>query len=322
MDPNQNNPAPRRSVPIIPVDEVVVEKKVDAEVTELFNDKPTTPVVPNFDDFIAKTARTKIAIVVPMFGYWGDMENNFLDEDVLDAAMERARSYAHSAYIILLAEPQRLPPWAAKTINTKYMAGNVRGIAMPVGSSYGDYLRKGMEVALNETDASFFVFHSPWTVIQDHGVDSLIDRINIPDNAPVICGYEMHDQISPEAFLRYTTSTPMEKRYLSFNFFGVNRYIAEMCPLDPGMKTQAYLERDFFQMVAHKGYSAVSSESVPMFSFDVPWDGIVEKGEVKQRPYINPADYAADLAAFISKWKFGPEDLQEEIKKRIEQSNG
>ena len=295
MEQNQSSPSPRRSVPVAPINDEMVDK----EVKELFNGGPGAATQPNLDDFIAKTSRTKIAIIVPMFGYFQDIQESFFDEEVLDAALERARSYAHSAYVIILAEPQRLPPWAAKILNTKFVAGNARGVAMPNGSSYGDYLRKGMQVALTETDATFFVFHNPWVVIQDHGVDTLIDRINLPDNAPVICGYEMHDKVAPEQFLQYTTSTPDERRQLSFNFFGVSRFIAEMCPLDPSMKTQAYLERDFFQNVATKHYSAVSSERVPIFSFDVPWD-----------LYVPPGDYAHDAGFFSAKWKFLPDDIR------------
>lgn len=297
MDPKQNNePSQRRSVPAVAINEDVVAE----EVQELFG-HPGQATQPSADDFIAKTSRTKIAIIVPMFGYWQDIKDGFFDEDVLDAATERARSYAHSAYVILLAEPQRLPPWSARILNGKYVAGNVKGVAMPVGSSYGDYIRKGMQVALDETDAQFFVFHNPWTVIQDHGVDSLIDRVNLPDNAPVICGYEMHDKIVSEQFLQYKTSTPVELRQLSFNFFGVSRFIAEMCPLDPQIKTQPYLERDFFQSVASKGYSSVSSERVPIFSFVVPWE-----------QYVPPSDYVQDEATFKAKWKFVPEDIKHE----------
>lgn len=293
-----SQPSPRKSA----VANTTNDDRVAAEVAELFGGN-SVAVAPDaaVDDFIAKTSRTKLAIIIPMFGYWQDVKESYLDEQILEASIERARSYAHNAYVILLAEPQRLPPSAAKIINSKYVAGNARGVAMPIGSSYGDYLRKGMQVALTETDAAFFVFLNPWTVIQDHGVDTLIDRINIPDNAPVICGYDMRGKLTPEQFLAYKPNVPDELRMLTFNFFGMNRYIAEMCPLDPNLTTQAYLERDFFQSVASRNYSAVSSERVPIFSFDVDW-----------RQYVPEEDYKADAQTFLSKWKFVPEDIRYE----------
>lgn len=290
-------PAPRRSVPMSATDESAAMR----EVEELFSQGSAPKMTPTADDFISKTQRSKVAIVIPLFGYWQDLKDGFLDEDVLNASIERARSYAHNYYVILLAEPQRLPPSAAKVINSKYVAGNARGVAMPVGSTYGDYLRKGMQVATQETDAQFFVFLNPWVVIQDHGVDTLIDRINLPDNAPVICGYDMREKLSPDDFLKHKASAPEELRMLTFNFFGVSRYIAEMVQLDPGMKTQAYLERDFFQNVAARGYNAVSSERVPVFSFSFDW-----------RQYIPAEDYQHDKAAFLAKWRFLPDDIHYE----------
>ncbi len=293
-----NEPSVRKSVPSQSVNDEAALK----EVQELFGEVSSRAVSPgSADDFISKTSRTKVAIIIPMFGYWNDIKDGFLDEEVLDACLERARSYAHNAYIIILAEPQRLPASTAKVINSKYVAGNARGVAMPTGSSYGDYIRKGMHVAMNETDAQYFVFLNPWVVIQDHGVDTLIDRINIPDNAPVICGYDMREKLTPDDFLKYKATVPTEMMTLTFNFFGVNRYIAEMCPLDPEIKTQAYLERDFFQNVAAKSYNAVSSERVPIFSFAFDW-----------RQYIPKADYDHDAARFQSKWKFLPEDIRYE----------
>lgn len=304
---NKNEPSQRKSVQNAPPGD---EEQVAEEIAKMFGGAPAAATEPSADDFIAKTSRSKVAIIVPMFGYWGDVKDGFLDEEVLDASLERARSYAHEYYVIVLAEPQRLPAWSAKVLNSKYIAG-AKGVAMPNGSSYGDYMRKAMDVALHETSAQYFVFVNPWTVIQDHGVDTLIDRINIPDNAPAICGYDVHAKLMAESgndlgrageeFLKYKANVPDERKMLTFNFFGVNRYIAEMCPLDPEMKTQTYLERDFFQNVAMKGYSAVSSERVPIFTFAFDW-----------RQYVPAEDYEDDKAHFLSKWSFLPDDVRYE----------
>ena len=295
----EEEPSQRKSVIVPPAN--AADQAVREEVGELFG-APSAPAQSgNADDFISKTQRSKVAIIVPMFGYWQDVKDGFLDDDVLDAATHRARSYAHNYYVILLAEPQRLPISAAKVINSKYVAGNARGIAMPNGSSYGDYLRKGVQVALTETDAKYIVFVNPWVVMQDHGVDTLIDRINIPDNAPVICGYDMRDKLTPEDFLTHKANAPEELKALTFNFFGMDRFIAEMCPIDPTLRTQAYLERDFFMAVAAKGYSSVSSEKVPIYSFSVDW-----------RQYIPAEDYEHDKQEFLKKWRFVPDDIKYE----------
>ncbi len=291
-------PTARKSVPTVQQNDAAAQKDIE----ELFSGGKGSATTPGtIDDFMARAARSKVAIVIPMFGYWADIKGGFLDEDVLDASLERARSYAHSAYVLLLAEPQRLAPETAKVINSKFISGNARGIAMPLGSSYGDYLRKGMDVALHETDAQYIVFLNPWVVIQDNGIDTLIDRINIPDNAPVICGYEMNNKVTADDFLKYKANAPMENMFLTFNCFGMARYIAEMCAVDEDMKTQSFLERDFFQNVAAKHFSVVSSERVPIFSFSFDW-----------RQYIPEEDFLHDAAAFKRKWKFVPEDIRYE----------
>lgn len=179
---------------------------------------------------------------------------------------------------------------------------------MPIGSSYGDYSRKGMEVALNETDGAYIIFLNPWVVIQEHGIDTLIDRINVPDNAPAICGYDVNKKLMQKnnenfdaaavEFNKYKANAPDELMMMNFNFFGMSRYIAEMCPLDPVIKTQPYLERDFFQSMGSKGYTAVSSERVPIFGFQFDWG-----------KYVKATDYEDDKAAFLKKWKFLPENI-------------
>lgn len=276
--------------------------RVNQEIKELFKDGAIPATAPGTaEDFVARASRSKVAIVIPMFGYWGDVENGFLDQDTLEASISRARSYAHNAYVLLLAEPKRIPIETAKVLNKSFIQGNAKGVAMESGASYGDYIRKGISVALNETDAQYIVFLNPWAVIQDHGVDTLIDRINIPDNAPVICGYEMHDKIAADDFLKYKANVPVEQMMLTLNFFGMARYIAEMCQFDPDMKTPVFLERDFFQSVASRHFSAVSSERVPIFSFAFDW-----------RQYIPLEDFHHDAAVFQKKWKFLPEDIKYE----------
>jgi hypothetical protein len=285
------------------------EELVDKEINELFAGNPPKPEMPSKDpmeEFIRSTARSKVAVVVPLYGYWGGVENGFFDEDILRTALEHVVSFAHTWYIIPLAEPERLTRQMYETLNGYNSGGNMNGVRMPAGSTYPDYVAKGIEVALRETDSQYIVVYNPWGVIQKHGVDSMIERITLNGNAPVICGYDMRAEIAPQEFMSYKVkAAPREfasyraKHLLSLNFIGMKRFIAEMCTIDPRFKTQPFAERDFFQQVAMKGFDAVTSERVPTFFFEVPWE-----------KYVEPDWYADDMEMFVKKWGFTPADIK------------
>jgi hypothetical protein len=250
----------------------------------------------------SRTQRSKVAVIVPLYGFWQDIPDNFLDEEVLDAALYRCRSYNHASYVLLPAEPQRISQPVAEVLRQRNVRGNFKGITMPLNSGYGDYIREGMRVALKETDAAYIVIQNPWVVLQDHSIDQLIDRVNVADNAPVICGYDMRTHIKDEEFLTYKPNVPRESYFLSLDFVGMPRYIADYVAFDTAMQTQPYLERDFFMQVSQKGFSVVSSERVPIFSLDVGW-----------KEYFDPDEYAGDEALFLKKWKFIPGDCKKNV---------
>lgn len=285
-----------------------VNKEIgDKEIEELFKAKapgPEEPVHDQFDSFIRSTARSKIAVIVPLYGYWGDV-HGFLKEDTISSAMVNVTSTAHTWYTVVVAESQRMSHGVYATIAGYNTGGNMRGVDVPVGSSYADYVAKGIEVALDETDAQYIIVYNPWGVIQRHGIDILVDRVNLNGNAPVICGYDLQAELQADQFSSYKATQPREfasyraKHLLSFNFIGMRRFIAEMCSVDPRFKTQPFAERDFFQQIAMKNFDAVTSERVPIYTFKVPW-----------HDYVPDEWYEDDLQEFVKKWGFTPGDIK------------
>lgn len=288
----------------MPIDDTVADQQIE----ELFASRPPTgqaPIYDQFDNFIRSTAQSKVAVIVPLFGYWSDVHDGFLDEEVLRAAVNRITSSNHTHYAVIVAETERMSHPVYETLNGRYVGGNVRGVRVDVGSPYSTYVSEGIRIALEETDAQYLIVYNPWGVIQAHGIDTMVDRVNLNGNAPVICGYDMHAEIAPDEFDRHKAVAPREfasykaKHLLSFNFLGMRRFIAEMVKVDPTFKTQPFAERDFFQQIAMKGFDAVTSERVPTFFFDVPWE-----------QYVPHEWYDEDLVAFRRKWGFTPGDIK------------
>ena len=296
---NNTEPTKRKSLDKPPVDESVVDK----EIEEIFGKAPMAeePLSQTLDKFIVATSKSKVAVIVPMFGYWNDVKDCYLDADIISATLNRVSSHAHSLYAIVVAEPERIPQDVAQEITKKNIGGNVKGVRMPVGSTYGEYVCKGMEVAMEETDAAYFIVLNPWVIIQQNGIDTLVDRVNLDNYAPVVCGYDLRGELTPDQFVSYSANTPREKLMLNFNFIGLQRFVAEMAVLDHNFKTRVFLERDFFQTINSKGYHAISSERVPIFSFDVPWD-----------EYVPREWYEEDKAYFEKKWGFAPANIKYE----------
>jgi hypothetical protein len=301
--PNNRQPAaPKGQVPP-PVD----EKVVDRQIEDLFGGRvarANEPVPDQFDNFIKSTARSKVAVIVPMYGYWVDTPG-FLDSEVLKASVNRISSINHEWYTFVVSEPERLSPDNIKILNGPYVGGNVRGVPVPVGSTYTEYVARGIEVALEETKAQYFIIYNPWGIIQKLGLDIMVERVNLNGASPVVCGYDMHRELQWELFDTYRASAPREyssykaKHMLSLDFMGMRRMVAEMCKLDPRYKTQPFAERDFFQQMAMKGFDAVVSERVPTFFFEVPWD-----------KYVPEEWYQEDLGEFTAKWGFRPADIR------------
>jgi hypothetical protein len=265
-----------------------------AKITQ--NDKETIAKLDEkLKDFIATTSKSKIAVVVPLFGYWSTISNNPLTLEVFKTVMDRVTSSTHDMYIIYVAEDAKVLPIIAKTIGAKAYGGNVLGVSVPNGSSYSDYLDEGIYAALNETDSKFVVCLNPWIMLQYNAIDKLVDRVNRGD-VMIVSGFDTRTIVEAERFDSHYYDLPKEIRAIDINFFGMARYAADMIVLDPAIKTHTFVAKDIWQNFYKKGYEVIVSQSIPTFSFDIDWS-MYEAEEA----YVN------DRVAFVKKWGFDPE---------------
>jgi hypothetical protein len=253
------------------------------------------------NDFISHSTKSKVAVIVPLFGYWKDIKDNPLNLQTLKISIDRLKSSVHQVYIFFVAEPGRMPTDIQNYIIVQSKAGgNVSGVHIDTGASYADYIRKGLEAAVDTTEAAYFVVFSPWNLIQRVGLDMMVDRINYGDEAKIISGYNLvhevsSDNFNPDEFEALNFNLPIEKYKVDLNFMGITRQFLELIPLDPEIKTSSYFEADIFQNMHAKGFAAVSSQRIPMFVFDVTLGN-----------FENPADLEADKLYFSKKWGFLP----------------
>lgn len=263
--------------------------------------KAKQPLDSTLNDFMNVTAKSTVAVIVPLYGFWGDIPDNSVNGDVLSLALNRLYSNIHHLYIIFVAHPDSLPhdPRDPSSVTNILLGrakmGNTKNIPVSRDASYVDYLIEGMDAALNETNAQFIMVFNPWVMIQEGAVDVLIDRANRSDDAKVVSGYDLRSVIEPENFDHYNTTMPNEEWDLSFNFLAMPRYVAEMVELDPNYNTHAFLERDVWQQVAVKSFAVIASQRVPIFPFDFPWNNYEQKEQ-----------FDADKQYFGKKWSFDP----------------
>lgn len=247
------------------------------------------------------TAKTTVAVIIPLFGFWGDIPDNPVNGEVLKLALGRLYSNVHQLYNIFVANPQSLPhsqndPNSVGNVLLKYnQAGNSKNIPVDRNANYPQYLIEGMDFALKETNAQFIVIFNPWIMMQQGSLDVLIDRANRGDDAKVISGYDLRSLIDPENFDTYRNTMPTEELDLSSNLVAMPRYLAEMLVLDPTYQTHAFLERDIWQQIRVKNFDAITSQRIPIFPFDFPWQN-----------YEQREKFEADKQYFIGKWTFDP----------------
>ena len=253
------------------------------------------------DNFMSVTGKSKVAVVVPLYGFWGDIPDNPVNGEVLKVALDRLYSNVHQLYIIFVAHPQSIPNnmndpnSVANILLGKSKMGNTKNISVSRTASYTEYVNEGIDYAINETNAQFMVVFNPWVMIQEGGLDSLIDRANRADDAKVVSGYDLRMAIEPENFDSYVNYTPSEEWDFSFNLVAMPRFVAEQVSLDPNYKTHVFLERDIWQQVAMRNFAVISTQRVPIFPFDFPWN-----------EYEKRKEFEADKQYFIKKWSFDP----------------
>ncbi len=253
------------------------------------------------NDFMSVTAKSKVAVVVPLYGFWGDIPNNPVNGEVLKVALNRLYSSAHQLYNIFVANPNTIPNdmknpnSVGNILLSRSKMGNSINLPVKRNATYTEYIMEGVEYALKETNAQFIVVFNPWVMIQENGLDILIDRCNRADDAKVISGFDLRTLVEAENFDLYKTNTPSEERDLSFDFVAMPRFVAEMIVIDPNYQTHTFLERDMWQQVMQHSFEAVTSQRVPIFPFNFPWN-----------QYETKEIFDADKAYFNQKWRFDP----------------
>jgi|ERR1035437_616120 hypothetical protein len=246
----------------------------------------------SLDSFMSVTAQSKVAIIVPLFGYWKDMASQQLDKNTLKLVLDRIYSSAHQAYVIFVAD-KRVPDEVANLLVIRAQGLNTQGVMVDVGASYGDYIRAGMKLAL-EKDAQYIVNINPWILLQHNAIDILVDRVNRND-AKIVSGYDLRGSIEPVDFVTTSFQIPKEERDLSLDCCAMKRYAAELIGIDSHYKTHLFLARDMWQSMYTQGFDVITSQRVPIYSLDVDWSEMESE-----------ADFEADKAYFIGKWKFDP----------------
>lgn len=253
------------------------------------------------DTFIGITAKSSVAVIIPLFGFSKDIPENPVNGEVLAVTLPRLYSNIHHLYLIFVANPDSLPnessdPHSVSNIlvgQTK--AGNTKFIPVDRSANYGQYIKEGVDFAINDTKAQFVVVFNPWVMIQDGAIDQLIDRANRADDAKVISGLDLRSIIDPENFDNFKSNAPLEEQDLSFDFMVIPRYLAEMITIDSDYRTHVFMQRDLWQQISGKSFYAVTSERIPIFPFDFPW------GDYESR-----TEFEYDRQKFSNKWRFDP----------------
>lgn len=252
-------------------------------------------------DFMSVTANSSVAVIVPLYGFWSDIKDNPVNGELLKVALDRLYSNIHHLYLIFVANPQSIPnkmddPHSvANILISRSKMGNVQNIPVPRNATYPEYVKEGMEFAIKETNAQFMMVFNPWTMIQDHALDMIIDRSNRGDEARVISGYDVRSILEPENFDGYVNRTPNEEYDFSFNFVAMPRFMAEMIEIDTRLQTHVFAQRDIWQQVAQKGFAVITTQKIPIFPFDFPW-----------KDYETKEQFDGDKETFKTKWGFDP----------------
>lgn len=253
------------------------------------------------NNFMNATAKSKVAVIVPLYGFWNDIPNNPVNGEVLKWALPRLYSKLHHLYIIFVAHPESLPtdlnnPNSVANILAGFAkGGHTKYVRVPRNASYMDYLIEGMDYALNETDAPFIMTFNPWTLIQHGAIDVLIDRCNRGDEARVISGYDLRSVITADQFDNYKYTIPRDEYDVVFNLMAMPRFMAEMVKLDPNYQSHPYGQRDIWQQVMQSGFIPIASQRILTFPFNFPWS-----------KYENKETFEADSQYFTKKWGFDP----------------
>lgn len=143
-------------------------------------------------DFMSATGKSNVAVIIPLFGFWSDIEDNQVNGEILKVALDRLYSNINPLYLIFVANPQSIPnepgnpDSVANILIGKSKMGNVQNLPIARTATYPEYIKEGMDFAINETNARFIMVFNPWVMIQENAVDIVIDRANRGGDARVI----------------------------------------------------------------------------------------------------------------------------------------
>ncbi len=264
-------------------------------------EKTEQPIDRTIKQFMSATAKSTVAVIVPLYGFWDDVPNNQVNGEILKVALDRLYSHVHHLYLIFVANPQTIPNdmnnpnSVANILVGKSQMGNVQNLPVPRNATYPEYVKEGLDFAIKETNAQFMVVFNPWVMIQENAVDIIVDRANRGDDARVISGYDVRTILDPEGFDVYRNNAPTEEYDFSFNFVAMPRFMAEMISIDLNYQTHVFVERDIWQQVAQQGFAVISTEKIPIFPFEFPW-----------KEYETKEQFDADKEIFSRKWNFDP----------------
>lgn len=244
--------------------------------------------------FMSSTPQSKCAVIVPLYGFWSDAPTEQMTAEVLQVALSRLKSTNHHLYLLFVCEWQRTPPEIQNIIAGYQKGGNAMYVESRPFTTYSEYVYEGLQSGLETTDARFLMVFNPWIMIREDGIDQMIERTNRGD-VGIVSGYETKTLIEAKDFDIHKFNLPKEDRDLHLNFLCMTRQFAEIISFDEEYKTHYFLARDWWQSMYSKGFEVISSQFIPVYSFDVDWS------------LIEDIDwYEQDKKHFIEKWKFDP----------------
>jgi hypothetical protein len=249
---------------------------------------------PVVQKFMSSIPNSKAAVIIPLYGFWSDAPTEQMTAEVLQVALSRLKSKNHFLHLLFVSEWQRTPREIQNIINGYGQGGNAIHVEAKPFASYSEYIFEGLQYALESTDARFIMFYNPWIMIREDGVDQMLERTNRSD-VGIVSGYELRSIIEAKDFDTHKIDLPKEDRDLNINFLCMTRQFSEIMTFDGEYKTHYFLSRDWWQSMYSRGFEVITSQFIPIYSFEVDWT-LIEDIEW----------YEQDKKHFIEKWKFDP----------------
>jgi hypothetical protein len=247
------------------------------------------------DIFATIPKEDSVAFVLPLYGFTKDSLVKGLSAESLQVALFRLRSFFHKAYYIFVAEKDRIDERTLNILIGMQVAGNVKGIEVESKSTFGMYLEEGMRYALDNTSSKYIVCASPWIMIGKDSVDVLLERVNRIDVAVCSAFDVKKENVQPADFDSHKFVPVQEFINFDLNLFGFTKQIGDTITFDPRYKTKEMLQQDIFQVLHSRNQNVITSQGVPVYSFDVDWSLIEGKDELD-----------SDREYFKNKWGFYP----------------